>query len=118
MKLAKTDKESFDGWLNDWYKKWEEFLKERTLNSETVKYHFTHPKTRRAFFSLKRNIDYLFTFYDYPELKIPNTNNSIEGYFSYLKKKVNVHNGLRKDRKIKLVFYLLFMGKQPHRKRY
>jgi len=117
MKLAKTDKESFDGWLNDWYEKWGEFLKEKSLNSETGKYHFTHARTRRAYFSLKRNLDYLFTFYDYPALEIPNTNNSIEGYFSYLKKKVNVHNGLRKDRKIKLVFYLLFAEKQPHKKR-
>ena len=113
MKLTKTDKESFDGWISDWYEKWGKFLKERTFNLETGKYHFTHRRTRSAFFSLKRNLDYLFTFYDYMELNIPNTNNSIEGYFSYLKRKVNVHNGLRKDRKIKLIFHLLFNTKQP-----
>lgn len=111
LKLAKTDKESFTGWLNDWYEKWGEFLKEKSFNPETGIYYFTHRKTRSAYFSLKRNLDYLFTFYDYPELNIPNTNNSAEGYFSYLKKKVNIHNGLRRDRKIKLIFHLLFKEK-------
>jgi len=111
MKLTKTDKESFSGWLNDWYEKWKDFLKEKTFNLETKKRYYTHRKTRSAYFSLKRNLNYLFTFYDHIELNIPNTNNSIEGYFSYLKKKVNIHNGLRKDRKIKLIFYLLFKEK-------
>ncbi|PIX98583.1 hypothetical protein COZ22_04610, partial [bacterium (Candidatus Howlettbacteria) CG_4_10_14_3_um_filter_37_10] len=96
MKLAKTDKESFNGRLNEWYEKWGDFLKEKIFNPETGKYHFTHKRTRSAFFSLKRNLPYLFTFYDHIELKIPNTNNSIGGYFSCIKKKVNIHNGLRK----------------------
>lgn len=111
LKLSRTDKESFSGWLNKWYEKWGEFLKERSFNHETGRYYFTHKRTRSAFFSLKRNLDYLFTFYDYPELNIPNTNNSIEGTFSAIKRKVNIHNGLRKVRKIKLVFYLLFREK-------
>ena len=116
LKITKTDKESFTGWLAEWHKKHEEFLKEKTLNPETGKNCFTHRRTRSAYFSLKRNLDYLFTFYDYPELNIPNTNNGMEGTFSYIKKKVNIHNGLRKDRKIKLIFYLLFREKKPHKK--
>lgn len=111
LKLSRTDKESFSGWLNEWYQKRKEFLKERSLDPETGKYYFKHRRTRSAFFSLKRNLDYLFTFYDYPKLNIPNTNNSIEGTFSAIKRKVNIHNGLRKDRQIKLVFYLLFREK-------
>ena len=116
MKLTKTDKESFAGWLNEWYEKHKEFLKEKSVSPETGRRQFKHRRTRSAYFSLKRNIDYLFTFYDYPELNIPNTNNSIEGYFSYLKKMVSIHNGLRRDRKIKLIFYLLFREKQPPKK--
>jgi hypothetical protein len=115
LKLSSTDKESFTGWLNDWYKKHEEFLKERSFNPETGRKCFKHRRTRSAYFSLKRNLDYLFTFYDHYELNIPNTNNSIEGYFSYLRK-ANIHNGLRKDRKIKLIFYLLFKEKKPQKK--
>jgi len=116
LKLSSTDKESFIGWLNEWYDKHEEFLKEKSFNLETGRYCFTHRKTRSAYFSLKRNLDYLFTFYDHYELSIPNTNNSMEGTFSYIKKRVNIHNGLRRDRKIKLIFYLLFREKQPPKK--
>ena len=113
LKLTKTDKGSFTGWLSEWHREHEEFLKEKTFNSETGRYHYTHRRTRSAYFSLKRNLDYLFTFYDHYELNIPNTNNGMEGTFSYIKKKVNIHNGLRRDRKIKLLFYLLFREKQP-----
>lgn len=113
LKLTKTDKESFSGWLNEWYEKYQDFLKEKTIDPLTERWFYTHKRTRSAYFSLRRNLPYLFTFYDYPELKIPNTNNYLEGTFSYIKKKVNVHNGLRKDRKLKLVFYLLFREKQP-----
>ena len=113
LKLTKTDKESFTGWLGDWYQKHQEFLKEKTIDPVTGKWFYTHKRTRSAYFSLKRNLPYLFTYLDYPELNIPNTNNSMEGTFSYIKKKVNIHNGLREDRKLKLIFYLLFREKQP-----
>jgi hypothetical protein len=33
MKL--TDRESFEGAINDWFTKWEVFLNERTTNTET-----------------------------------------------------------------------------------
>ena len=118
MLLSKTDKESFTGWLNEWHEEYEEFLKEKTLNLETERSYYTHRRTRSAYFSLKRNLPYLFTFYDHYELNIPNTNNGMEGTFSYTKKKVNIHNGLRRDRKIKLIFYLLFREKKPQEKRH
>jgi hypothetical protein len=116
LKLTTTDKESFTGWLNEWHEKHEEFLKEKSFNPETGKRCFKHRRTRSAYFSLKRNLLYLFTFQDHIELNIPNTNNSMEGTFSYIKKKVNIHNGLRRDRKIKLIFYLLFREKKPPKK--
>jgi hypothetical protein len=116
LKLSKTDKASFTGWLNEWYEKYQDFLKEKTLNLETGKQFYTHRRVRSAYFSLKRNLPYLFTFEDHIELNIPNTNNGMEGTFSYIKKKVNIHNGLRRDRKIKLIFYLLFREKKPPKK--
>ena len=116
LKLTKTDKASFSGWLSEWYKKNEEFIKEKTIDGDTGRWFYTHRRTRSAYLSLKSNMDYLFTFQDYMGLNIPNTNNSMEGTFSYIKKKVNIHNGLRRDRKIKLIFYLLFREKKPHKK--
>jgi len=116
LKLSMTDKASFIGWLNEWYEKYQDFLREKTIDPETGKGIYTHRRTRSAYFSLKRNLPYLFTFQNHMELNIPNTNNSMEGTFSYIKKKVNIHSGLRQDRKIKLIFYLLFREKQPPKK--
>ena len=118
LKLARTDKESFTGWLSEWQEKHQDFLKEKTIDELTGKGHYTHQRTRSAYFSLKHNLPYLFTFQDHIELNIPNTNNCMEGTFSYIKKKVNIHSGLRKDRKIKLIFYLLLRENQPPKKRH
>ena len=92
--LSKTDKESFQGALNEWFDKWELFLNERTFNIEKRKSEYTHKKLRSAYRSLKTNLEYLFTWYDYIELNIPNTTNAIEGQFSDLKNKLRNHNGL------------------------
>ena len=101
MKL--TDKESFEGGLEIWYSKWESFLNERTINPETGKSHYTHKRLRSAYRSLKTNLKWLFTWYDYYELNIPNTTNAIDGHFSDLKNKLRNHNGLSRERKIKFI---------------
>ena len=105
--LTITDKESFTGALEEWHQKWNKFLKEKTFNPETKKYHYTHRRIRSAYRSLKTNLPYLFTWYDHMELNMPNTTNSLEGIFSNLKNKVRVHAGLKKHRKIKLINQLL-----------
>ena len=105
--LTVTDRESFAGALEEWHQKWNDFLKEKTYNPETKTFHFTHRRIRSAYRSLKTNLPYLFTWYDFIDLKIPNTTNSIEGMFSNLKTKVRVHAGLKKQRKKKLINELL-----------
>ena len=101
--MKMTDKESFEGGLEQWHTKWESFLNERTTNPETRKSHYTHKRLRSAYRSLKTNSKWLFTWYDYYELKIPNTTNAIDGHFSDLKNKLRNHNGLSKERKIKFI---------------
>lgn len=101
--LKMTDKESFEGGLELWFTKWEAFLNERTTNPETGKSHFTHKRLRSAYRSLKTNSKWLFTWYDYFDLKIPNTTNAIDGHFSDLKNKLRNHNGLSRTRKIKFI---------------
>lgn len=107
MLLTKTDKESFTGALEEWYKKWKGFLAERTINHETGKWHYTHKRLRSAYRSLKSNLSWLFTWYDHPEFDMPNTNNSLEGVFSNLKNKLRIHAGLKMFRKRKLIDELL-----------
>ena len=94
--LCHTDKESFEGILNEWYSRWGEWIKERSYDPQTKRYRYTHRKVRAAYFSLKRNMQYLWTFYDYPETSLPNTNNALEAVNTDLKTKLRVHNGLSK----------------------
>lgn len=101
--MTYTDKESFVGALGNWYEKWEDFIKERTINPVTSKSNYKHKKLRSAYNSLKNNLEKLFTWYDYYELGIPNTTNAIDGHFSDLKNKLRNHNGLSLDRKKKFI---------------
>ena len=98
-----TDKEFVIGALGLWVEKWEDFLKERTINPVTNKSTYTHKKLRSAYNSLKNNLPWLFTWYDNYELGMPNTTNAIDGHFSDLKNKLRNHNGLSLKRKKKFI---------------
>ena len=101
--MKQTDKESFEGALNEWYDRWKTFLNERTTNEKTGKSFFTHKRLRSAYRSLHTNLKWLFTWYDHIELNIPNTTNAIDGHFADLKNKLRNHNGLSIERKKKFI---------------
>jgi len=101
--MSRTDKESFEGSLNEWFYKWESFLNERTINKETGKSYYTHKRLRSAYRSLNTNFKWLFTWYDNIELGIPNTTNTIDGHFADLKNKLRNHNGLSLKRKMRFI---------------
>ena len=101
--MKQTDKESFIGTLDLWHEKWQDFLNERTVNPQTNKSFYTHKRLRSAYRSLKNNLPWIFTWYDYFELDIPNTTNAIDGHFADLKNKLRNHNGLSLKRKRKFI---------------
>ncbi|MFH0846391.1 MAG: hypothetical protein V1851_03280 [Patescibacteria group bacterium] len=104
LTLINTTEEIFTQELNNWYEKWKVFLNEKTLNIETGRKHFIHKKLRSAYRSLNKNLPYLFTYQKYPNLKIPNTTNSLDGVvFSHMKKLFKKHNGLRNELREKLI---------------
>jgi len=105
--LTNTNEKQFTKQLNDWHEKWEEFLKEKTTNPETGRWCYTHKRLRSAYRSLKTNLPYLFTYQRYPGLNIPNTTNSLDGFFNTLKDKLNVHRGLNCKRARKVIVELL-----------
>ena len=105
--LCNTDEETFTKALESWYQIWATFLKERTTDPITGRWHYTHKRVRAAYRSLKINLPYLFTYKKYPELNIPNTTNSLDGSFSHLKKKINIHRGLREPIKRKMIEHIL-----------
>ena len=107
LTITDTDEKTFTKKLLAWEKKWHHFYTEKTYVTGTKYWYYTHKNVRSAYMSLKRNLPYLFTYLKYPELNIPNTTNTIDGYFASVKKKVAAHHGLRKDRRYKVISELL-----------
>jgi hypothetical protein len=102
--ITRMDKVSFVGAFNEWYEKYKDVLNERVQDKRIRRYTppYMRPKLRSAYLSLKRNMPLLWTFYDYPETGLPNTNNAIEGLFSDIKSKLRAHRGISKDNRKKL----------------
>ena len=99
--------------LNCWYKRYRDFLNEKTYNTETNKWHYTHKRLRSAYRSLRTNLPYLFTYQNYPNLYIQNTTNSLDGgVFSPMKLLLKIHRGIGIEMKKKLITdYLENLGK-------
>ncbi|MCP1659245.1 hypothetical protein J2T37_000160 [Neisseria perflava] len=103
LTLKSSKKAAFQTALNEWHEQYQNFLNERSYNEETGKSHYTHKRLRSAYLSLKRNMNYLFTFEDYPDLHIPNTTNLLDGQFADLKQKLRCHKGMKKENKIRFI---------------
>ncbi len=100
--LTHTHRKMFEEMVYVWRAVNYSWLHEKTW-FEDGKWEYTHKDSRSAINSLYKNLPYLFTFEDYPELNIPNTNNKIEGVHSELKRRLANHRGLKKSQKIKFV---------------
>jgi hypothetical protein len=107
LELPKSTEKQFTQSLTVWKKKWKYILTDKTSVTGTKHWYYTHKRVRSAYLSLERNLPYLFTYLKYPELHIPNTTNSLDGSFVHLKDKVNIHHGLRKDRRYKMIEEIL-----------
>jgi len=103
--LTTVDRQWFEVLLTVWYFKYESFIKEKTIHPITGKWHYTHKRVRSAYRSLKNNTPYLFTYQTVKNM--PNTTNTLDGYFSYLKNAVSVHRGLKLRRKTKVIESLI-----------
>jgi hypothetical protein len=83
-------------------REYRDFLKERNELGQ-----FTYRKLRAALRSLTSNAPYLYTSKRSPELRIPPTTNSCDGSFGHWKARIRLHRGLRKDRRAKMIHFLL-----------
>jgi hypothetical protein len=107
LALPASTEKSFTELLEEWHNRWKDFLKERTYREDGKHWQYTHRRIRSAYRSLKSNLLNLFTYQRYPEIKIPNTTNSLDGYFNRLKSLLNIHRGLNKQRRYKLIQEIL-----------
>ncbi len=105
--LVNTTERKFTAEFTAWCDKWDSFLKERTTDPVTKKWSYTHKRVRSARRSLKNNLPFLFTYLKYPELNIPNTTNSLDGSFSFLKEKTNIHRGITRTLRDKIIEHIL-----------
>lgn len=105
--ISRSNEEEMQKLLDSWHRKWKDFLKEKTFNPETKRWFYTHKRLRSAYRSIMKNLPILYTYQKYPELRIPNTTNSLDGTFSHLKDMLRIHRGLKKNRKLKIINEIL-----------
>ncbi len=107
-RLTHTTQKNLTQKLDDWYDEYQVFLDEKTISKTTGKLHYTHPRIRAAYRSLRTNLPYLFTYKNHKNLTISNTTNALEGgVFSHMKNMISLHRGLSKSLKLNLVDYYL-----------
>lgn len=103
LTLKDSNRRQFEHRLSGWFGTYCDYLNERTVNAETGKSFYTHKRLRSAYFSLKRNMDWLFAFERYPELNIPKTTNLLEGCFGDVKRLLRCHSGMKKENKLRFI---------------
>jgi len=83
------------------------------LMAQFSDYHHAE-KCFAAIESIERYLPHLFSYQESPRENIPNTTNFLEGIFSHVKEKINIHRGLKIQRKKNAVkFILLNTPKYP-----
>lgn len=92
--------------LIGWEKIFDHRLKEKTTNPETgKKWWYTHGNLRRAWRLLTDNWDPFFVYLDHS--LIPNSNNSLEGTNSQIKRQLNNHRGMKTSQQVSFLFWYL-----------
>ena len=97
-----ADKTTFYAMIAGWELKYTARLMEKDDNGN-----YSHEKTRRLFYSIKRNMCWYFTYQEHPELHIPKTSNRIEGKFGNAKTELKIHRGYSKQLRTKILFSAL-----------
>jgi hypothetical protein len=107
LNITRHDEKSLGMLLGAWHEKNHLFIEEKTYTLGTRRWRYTHRRMRSAYRSLIKNLPYLYTCQKYPELKIPNTTNCLDGHFSSLKEKLGVHRGQNKKRRWNMIRTIL-----------
>lgn len=99
LTLTTTTQAQLTTHLDAWYAKHSTWLKQKEPGTT----HFAYPRTRQAYFSLRRNLPYLFTHLDYMHLSLPNTTNALDGRFGVWKQMLQRHRGCSRPLKTKIL---------------
>lgn len=115
LNAKRMNEKSFTEELDLWHEKYNTFLAEKTVSIQTGRWQYTHRNVRSAYRTAIHWLPYLFTYKKYPELNIPNTTNTLDGTFSHVKNKVNLHRGLNDETKRKMIAMILNQPSLPKR---
>jgi Transposase, Mutator family len=100
-------------WLRQ-FKQWEiahkSYYQQKSFNSETDRYWYTHKLLRRTFIYIKSAIPNMFHFLD--DEAIPKTTNGIEGFFSHLKNHLDIHRGLTTEHRKNFIKWYIFFSNE------
>lgn len=106
--LHETTSAIFNQRLQKYIEIYRDFLNEKTIHPFSGERSWTHEKLRQAVHSLLRFTYYLFTFEQ--DKRIPKTTNSLEGYFRHVKDIVDVHCGLNRSQKERMLHSIFLAG--------
>jgi hypothetical protein len=101
LTLTRTNQTTLRQQLDGWHARHETWLKER-YRDESGHLRYRHARTRRAYGSLQRHLDYLFTYQLHPEA-VPNTTNRLDGQFGVWKQALKRHRGCTRALKTKML---------------
>jgi len=97
--------DKFRRYLAMYIEKYHDFLNEKTINPLNGSSFFTHDPLRRAVLSLMRFMPFLFTYETHKD--ISRTSNSLEGHFAHLRDVTEIHRGLKRAQKEKVLHSIL-----------
>jgi len=101
-------------WFERFEKRNQEMLKQRSqgINPKTGKqtWWYTHRNLRKAYRAIKTSMPKLFLYLDCSNLT--KDTNGLEGEFSHLKRKLSLHRGLKRKRKVNLVRWYFYLKSQ------
>ena len=103
--IYSLDSETFKRYLKMYIERYRDFLNEKTNNPFTGETFFTHEPLRKAALTLVRFEPFLFTYEKHRD--ISRTSNSIEGHFSHMRDIVEIHRGLERKQKEKVLHSIL-----------
>lgn len=99
--LYKTKSSTFHWRLNEYMRRYKDFLNEKTRHPISGEWSYTHEELRRAAHSLLAHMPDLFTFERHSQ--IPRTTNSLDGHFSHVRDIIEIHRALKRPQKEKVL---------------
>jgi hypothetical protein len=97
--------------LIHWHEKYQHFIEEKSVDTETGRYWYKHKMVTRSFVVIRKALPDMFHYLENP--RIPKSTNGIESFFGHLKGHLAIHRGLTKTHfKGFIQWYLWFKNNQ------